>query len=231
MTHAPDASTSGYLAGFSTSGQPLEAAADNGCMKDIAALYADWLSATTISSFARGCAQLVDPPIEDVDRALRLLAPLVEALEGFAIGSAIGHVAQAVRSWFGENSARELVGTLRRHIRSRAITENELADTLAGELAARLHPRLSRIPIAAIVDDAIEHVGGSRMLGAALDIARKDDLLAERLTTELQTGWQHYRAALAGETLPTASPLWAQWGKKVRGERDVPMREYVMQIG
>jgi len=227
VTHARDANTSGYLA----VPQPLEAAADNGCMKDIAAVYADWLSATTISSFARGCAQLVDPPIEDVDRALRLLAPLVEALEGFAIGSAIGHVAQAVRNWFGEPSSRELVGKLRRHIRARAMTENELADTLAGELAARLHPRLSRIPIAAIVDDAFEHVGGSRMLGAALDIARKDELLAERLTTELHIGWQHYRAALVGSTLPTASPLWAQWGKKVRGERDVAMRDYVMQIG
>jgi len=229
VTHARDANTSGYLA----VPQPLEAAADNGCMKDIAAVYAEWLSATIIHSFARGCAQLVDPPVEDVDRALRLMAPLVEALEGFAIGSAIGHVAQAMRSWFGETSARELVGTLRRHIRARATTPcgDELADTLAGELAARLHPRLSRIPTAAIVDDAIEHVGGSRMLGAALDIARKDDLLAERLTTELQIGWQHYRAALQGETLSTASPLWAQWGKKVRGERDVPMREYVMQIG
>ena len=159
------------------------------------------------------------------------MGPLVEALEGFAIGSAIGHVAQAVRSWFGEASARELIGKLRRHIRARAVTENELADTLAGELAARLHPRLSRIPTAAIVDDAIAHVASPSMLAAALDIARKDELLADRLTTELETGWQHYRAALAGTTLPTTSPLWAQWDKKVRGERDVAMRDFVMQIG
>jgi hypothetical protein len=202
-------------------------------MNDTAAAYAEWLTATTLTSFTRGCAQLVDPPIDDVDHALRLLAPLVEALEGFAIGSVIGHVAQAVRSWFGDASARTLVGTLRRHIRTRATTPcgDELAATFAGELAARLRPRLSRIPTAAIVDDAIEHVGSSSMLAAALAVARKDELLAERLTTELHIGWQHYRAALAGATLPTISPLWEQWSKKVRGERDLPMREFVMQIG
>jgi hypothetical protein len=199
-------------------------------MNDIAAVYAEWLTTTTTTTFARGCAELVDPPIEDVDRALRLLAPLVEALEGFAIGSMIGHVAHAVRSWFGDAVAHELVGKLRAHIRTRATTENELAPTLAAELGARLHPRLSRIPAAAMVATAVEHVASPRMIAGAFDVARKDPLLADRLLTELQAGWQHYRAALAGTTLPTVSPLWAKWSKKLRGERDVSLRDFVMQI-
>jgi hypothetical protein len=210
--------------------QPFARAADNGGMKDIAATYADWLLRTTCNAFAQGCAQLADPPIDDVDHALRLLAPLAEALEGFAIGCTIGHVANAVRRWFGDKRARNLVTKLRRHIRTRATTETELADSLSAELAARLHARLVRMPTAAMVADAIEHVDDPG-IATAFELACRDDLLEHRLLTELQLGWQHYRAAVAGALIPTTSPLWAQWSKKLRGDRAVSIHEYVLQVG
>lgn len=184
--------------------------------------YATWLHDTLCRTTQRTCAQLVDPPIHDTDRALRLLAPLVDTLEGFAIGSAIGHVATSVRRWSGEALARDVLARLRRHIRSAARPEPEdVAPTLAGELAARMHRRLAHMPVAAFVAEA----------GSLISpIATHDDLLEPRLAAEIETGWQHYRSLLLGARLPTTSPLWHTWDKKVRGEREELVREYVMRV-
>ncbi len=184
--------------------------------------YDAWLLDTTCKTFHTTCATLADPPIDDVDRALRLLGPLVDTLEGFAIGCAIGHVVTSVRRWSGETAARDLLARLRPYLRSAARPEpDELAPSLAAELAARMHRRLVHIPVAAIVAEA-----GS----AVSPIATCDDLLAPRLAAEIEVGWQHYRSVVLGARLPTTSPLWHAWDRKVRGEREAIVREYVLRV-
>jgi len=184
--------------------------------------YATWLHDTICRTTQRTCASLADPPIDDPDRALRLLTPLADTLEGFAIGSAIGHVATAVRRWSGEAAGRAVLARLRPFIRSAARPEpDELAPTLAGELAARMHRRLVHMPVAAFVAEA----------GAQISpVASDDDLLEPRLAAEIETGWQHYRSILLGARLPTTSPLWHAWDRKVRGEREEALRDYVLRV-
>ena len=184
--------------------------------------YDAWLLETTCRTFHRTCAALADPPVDDVPRALRLMTPLCDTLEGFAIGCAIGHVANAVRRWSGDDAARDVLRRLRVHIRTAARPEpDELAPSLAAEFAARMHRRLVHMPVATFVAEA-----GA----AASPIATRDDLLAVRLATEIELGWQHYRAVLLGARLPTTSPLWHTWDRKVRGERDAVLRDYVLRV-
>jgi hypothetical protein len=181
--------------------------------------YATWLHDTICCTVQRTCATLVDPPIEDVDRALRLLTPLVDTLEGFAIGTAIGHVATAVRRHSGRDAGMAVLARLRPFIRTAARPEpDELAPTLAGEFGARMHRRLVRMPVATFVEVA----------GA--DASPNDDLLEPRLAAEIEVGWQHYRSLLTGARLPTTSPLWSMWDRKVRGEREAVLRDYVMRV-
>jgi hypothetical protein len=184
--------------------------------------YETWLHDTILGSFQRTCARLVDPPIHDVDRALRLLVPLADTLEGFAIGCAIGHVATAVRGWSGEAAGRAVLARLRPHIRGAACVDpDELAPTLAGELAVRMHRRLSHMPAAAFIAEAGAEVS---------PVAMQDTSLAPRLAAEIETGWQHYRSVLLGEPLPTTSSLWHLWDRRVRGKRDEILRDYVLRV-
>jgi len=184
--------------------------------------YDAWLLDTTCDTFQRTCAGLVDPPIDDIDRALRLMTRLADTLEGFAIGCAIGHVVNAVRRWSGDDAARAVLARLRPHIRTAARPEpDELAHSLAGELAARMHRRLMLMPVATFVAEA-----GS----AVSPVATRDDLLGPRLAAEIEVGWQHYRALVLGARLATASPLWHLWDRRVRGERDAIVREHILRI-
>jgi hypothetical protein len=210
---ADNANTDGQLAIT----QPPAAAADNPGMS-----YETWLLDTTLTTFHRTCATLADPRVEDIPRALRMMNPLADALEGFAIGCAIAHVATAVRRWSGEAAGREVLRRLRRHVRSGARPEpDEVAATLPAELGARMHRRLVHMPVAAFVAEA-----GS----AVSPVATRDDILALRLAAEIEAGWEHYRAVLAGSLLPTDSPLWRAWVKKIRGERDAELREFVVRV-
>jgi hypothetical protein len=184
--------------------------------------YETWLHDTLLTTFQRTCAHLADPATDDIDRALRLLAPLADTLEGFAIGCAIGHVATAVRRWSGEAAGRAVLARLRPYMKTAAHAESEeLAPTLAAELASRMRRRLSHMPVATLVTEAGTQVS---------PVAAHDDLLAPRLATEIQTGWQHYRALLAGSRLPTTSLLWSAWDRKVRGEREELLRDYVLRV-
>jgi hypothetical protein len=193
-------------------------------------MYATWLHDTICTTFHRTCATLVDPKTDEIDRAVRLLTPLADTLEGFAIGTAIGHVASGVRRWSGEAAGKAVLARLRRYIRSAAAAEpaaldasglDAVAPTLAGEFAARMHHRLAHMPVAMFVAEA-----GAQ----ASPVATHDDLVAPRLAAEIEAGWQHYRALIAGTRLATTSPMWSAWDKKVRGEREERLRDYVMRV-
>jgi hypothetical protein len=184
--------------------------------------YETWLLDTTCATVRHTCATLAEPRVDDIPRALRLMAPLVDALEGFAIGCAIAHVAGAVRRWSGEAAGARVLHRLRAIARSAARPEpEEVAATLPAELAARLHRRLVHMPVAAFVAEAGR---------AASPIATSDDILALRLAAEIEIGWQHYRSALAGALLPTTSPLWKAWARAIRGEKDVEIRDHIIFV-
>jgi hypothetical protein len=210
---ADNANTDGQLA-FT---QPPARRADNPGMS-----YETWLLDTTLMTFHRTCATLAEPRVDDIPRALRVMTPLADALEGFALGCAIAHVATAVRRWSGEAAGREVLRRMRRHACSAARPEpDEVAATLPAELAARMHRRLVHMPVAAFVATAGDAVS---------PIATHDDILELRLAAEIETGWEHYRAALAGTLLPTDSPLWSAWGKKLRGDKDVGPRDHILFV-
>jgi len=184
--------------------------------------YETWLLDTTCTTVRRTCATLADPPVDDIPRALRLMTPLVDALEGFAIGCTIAHVATAVRRWSGEAAGRDVLRRLRPFVRTAARTEpDEVAASLPAELAARMHRRLVHMPVAAFVAEA-----GAQ----ASPVATNDDILALRLAAEIEIGWQHYRSVLAGAVLPTTSPLWKAWGRKIRGLKDVELRDHILFV-
>jgi hypothetical protein len=184
--------------------------------------YETWLLDTTLWTFQRTCATLADPPVADIPRALRLMTPLADALEGFAIGCAIAHVANAVRRWSGEAAGRDVLRRLRPHVRSGARPDpEELAATLPAELATRMQRRLVHMPVATFIAEA----------GTAVSpVATRDDILELRLAAEIETGWQHYLSVLAGALLPTTSPLWNAWGKKIRGDKDVELRDHILFV-
>jgi hypothetical protein len=184
--------------------------------------YETWLLETTCTAFARTCATLADPRVDDIPRALRIMTPLADALEGFAIGCAIAHVANAVRRWSGEAAGRDVMRRLRPYIPSAARTDgDEVAGTLPAELAARMHRRLVHMPVAAFVVEA-----GAQ----ASPVATQDEILALRLAAEIETGWQHYRSAVAGALLPTTSPLWRAWGRKIRGDKEIELRAHILFV-
>jgi len=184
--------------------------------------YETWLLETTLTTFQRTCAALAEPRVDDIPRALRMMTPLADALEGFALGCAIAHVATSVRRWSGETAGREALRRLRRHVRSAARSEpDEVAATLPAELAARMHRRLVYMPVAAFVAEAGDAVS---------PVATHDDILELRLAAEIETGWEHYRAVLAGELLPTDSPLWNAWGRKIRGAKDAEARAHILCV-
>jgi hypothetical protein len=188
-------------------------------------MYATWLHDTICTTFQRTCATLVDPTTDEIDRAVRLLTPLADTLEGFAIGTAIGHVASGVRRWSGEAAGKAVLARLRQYIRSAAAAApaalDDVAPTLAAEFAARMHRRLAHMPVATFVAEAGAQVS---------PVATHDDLVALQLAAEIETGWQHYRALIAGTRLATTSAMWSAWDKKVRREREERLRDYVMRV-
>jgi hypothetical protein len=184
--------------------------------------YETWLLDTTLTTFQRTCAALAEPRVDDIPRALRVMTPLADALEGFALGCAIAHVATAVRRWSGEAAGREVLRRMRHHVRSAARPEpDEVAATLPAELAARMHRRLVHMPVAAFIAEA----------GTAVSpVATHDDILELRLAAEIETGWEHYCTVLAGAILPTSSPLWTAWNRTIGGVKDAELREFVVRV-
>lgn len=174
-----------------------------------------------------------EPPPAAPDHALRMLAPLVETLAGFALGRLAGALATGVRRWFGDDVARALhaeLGALAPWSRPEPARAHYLADAaarpLVDELAQRLHPRALRIAgelrAAALATRAIVEQrapGRERTLATVFALLRADELAFERIAEELAAGWAQYRALLAGAPAPDASPMWTAWARRVRHER------------
>lgn len=206
-------------------------------MHDLGSGYIDWLSTTTLSAYERACAELADPPVDDVDHALRLAALLVEALEGFAYGCVMSHISVAVARWFGAPKGDAVRTRLRRFIHLRPSIHTDDAPTLREHLRRQLSCRVAHLPTRAMVEDARAHLSHSHVLALAFEAAQKDTLLAERLSHEVAVGWTHLTACLKRCPLPTVSPLWAEWQRRaLRQPPGTPALvaiapEYIMRIG
>jgi len=183
-------------------------------MHDIGTSYVDWLKTTTFDAYDRACTQLVDPPIDDVDHALRLTALLVEALEGYAYGCVMGHIAVTVARWFGDAKGKAVNARLRRFIHLRRYVHTDDAPTLHETLRRQLCGRIAHLPARTMIDDALTYLSQSNVLAIAFDSAQRDTLIAERLSHEAAVGWQHLGACIKHVTLPTVSPLWAEWQRR-----------------
>ena len=218
LTHRQDASTPGHLA----VPQPPRRPADIRAMHDIGTSYVDWLKTTTFDAYDRACARLVDPPIDDVDEALRLNALLVEALEGYAYGCAIGHIAVTVARWFGEAKGKTVKQRLRRFIHLRRYVHTEDATTLSEQLRRQLCGRIAYLPARTMIDDTLTQLTQSHVLAIAFDTAQRDTLMEERLSHEAAVGWQHLSACLKHAALPTASPLWSEWQRRALRQPQPP---------
>jgi len=212
---------------------------------DTDAAYVAHTSHGLARALAGSLAAFDEPRAADPTRALRLLGLLVEPLVGFALGSIAAQLATATRRWFGDEASRAVLGALRGHLAPAAPAWDEriryLADAdtrpLVDELGARLHARFCRAPIAGMVATTratVARLAPQRIasLATALELATRDDLLGARLGDELAAGWAQYRAALAGQTAPTTSPLWSAWSRKVRGEAEPQCehRGYIMLV-
>jgi hypothetical protein len=179
------------------------------------------------------------------DRALRLVAPLVETLAGFALGRLAGALATGVRRWFGDDVARAVhaeLGALAPRGRPEPLRTRYLADAaarpLVDELAQRLHPRVLRISgelrAAASATRAIVEQrapGRQRTLATVFDLLRADELALERIAEELAAGWAQYRALLAGAPAPAGSPMWIAWARRARGHAAAAAPRYIAVIG
>ncbi len=207
-------------------------------MHDIGTGYMEWLKTTTVAAYERACAELADPPIEDVDDALRLTALLVEALEGFAYGCAMSHISLAVARWFGVPKGEEVRARLRRFIHLRRYVHTDDAPTLREHLQRQLCGRVAHLPTRPMIEDTLEHLSQPTVLAIAFEAAQKDTLLAERLLHEVAVGWTHLTACLKHSPLPTVSPLWAEWQRRALRQPPPPppplaaiAPEYIMRIG
>ena len=68
-----------------------------------------------------------------------------------------------------------------------------------------MHRRLVHMPVATFLAEA----------GAAVSpVATHDDILERGSPAEIESGWQHYRAALAGVLLPTDFAAMARVGQE-----------------
>ncbi|MBV8760351.1 MAG: hypothetical protein JO257_23870 [Deltaproteobacteria bacterium] len=184
-------------------------------MHDIGTGYMAWLKSTTIAAYETTLATLPDPPLEDVDEALRLGELLIDALEGFAYGSVMGHIAVTVARLFGETKGRQVHHRLRRflHLR-RFVYFADDAPTLREHVRRHLCGRLAYLPTRTMIEDTLQYITQSHVLAIVFVEAQQDTLHADRLRHELATGWQHLVATLRGVALPTVSPLWSEWQRR-----------------
>ena len=184
-------------------------------MHDIGTAYIEWLKTTSVAAYERGCAQLTDPPIDNVDEALRLVELLIEALEGFAFGCVMAHISIAVAKWFGDEKGQALNQRLRRFLHHRRLVwPEQTPPTLREHFRQHLCGRVAHVPSRQMVEDTLQFITQSHVLAIAFDAAQKDTLHGARLEHELLVGWQHLCACLQGCTLPTVSPLWVEWQRR-----------------
>jgi len=207
--------------------------------------YCDVVEATLADVLRRGMRDLIEPRIENPQRALRVLDCLVETMTGFAIGTVAGDVFGGVRTWFGDDG----LVALRRQLGSwphacRDATPIELTyledaaqRPLVNELANKLHVRFCRV--SRDVRDLITAIEAERLpvADAMFGLLATEENLERRLLAELTFGWSMFMAAIARRPFPSrenrtarSQALWLSWEHQLGG-RPVLTRSEQEQAG
>jgi hypothetical protein len=216
--------------------------------------------AATFTRYERVLVMLIptleEPQAPDPDLALKRLRFLVETLAGFAVGAAVGPVARATRSSFGEEVRGRVALLLGRLFRAEAPAvsaaeldpprflcdpDRPLLDELGARLLARLHRAIPQIrSCISAIHAEIARMAPARLSAFAdtLDRLTSDDAPALTLGDQLASGWQHYAATLSerrpGRPLETKQSeseqaLWRAWTRRLDG-RAVPEAPALAEI-
>ena len=183
------------------------------------------------------------------DRALKRLRFLIETLTGIAIGTAVGHVATAMRRRLGDPLRDAVTVPLTQLARiaapsaeggihpilPRARFLDDAARPLLNEFGARLHLRLCQSMPAcrshlAAIGDAVDRVAPNQLDSLASVLLASDDAAALAFGDHLALGWQHYNASIAGSPVeipevirPRIRDTWRAWTRRLSGP--APKRE------
>lgn len=188
-------------------------------------------------SLVRTVADLeLDEPYAPYDpvHALWVLERYIESVSGFALGIVAASIARGARAWGEERAVAAALAALAERgapEETGAVTVGrwfERDTSLVDALVPWLHSRVCALAVeiralAGAVRDAVP----ARVAAVMFEQLRTDTLVAERFAAELRSGWQHVLAVLAGERGTSASPLWHEWSRRVRGDAPPP-REYVV---
>lgn len=166
---------------------------------------------------------LSEPRTEDPRKAFRLVQRLTETLVGFAVGSAIGTIASAMKRQFGTAapaidaelrriaSGMGVQGTVELPIRIPRFFANELvaaekplADDLGGRALVRIRQVAAdaRRHLAALAKVCGDRAGAFVM---TLELLAPDETTAMAFTDQLATAWEVFRQRLGAK--PTVRSL------------------------
>jgi len=216
--------------------------------------YLTTTSTMLTRAVSSGVSALLEPRTSDPERALALIDPLIATLTGFALGCIGEGLIDEIRLRLGTTVARGVRayvvarwphGPLSAPPSSPApfladAAERPLVDALAGGLLARLRllaPELRRL--AHVVDAALKQFAPTGThVGNVLHGASTNDRVQFRMTEEIATAWNVYRAALGRTQMPDLAErpgrsraLWEAWWQRVTGERREAVRTATEQDG
>ncbi len=198
---------------------------------------------------------LREPTTNEVARARRISALLVETLGGYAFGTVAGQLVRATATWFGASEARRL----RAAVSASTTTPSHFDETqvdaalghapvvLARELVRDLRIRLrtAALDVNRLVaaTEALVPADRARALGAMFSELKRDSVFEDRLALEIATGWTHACAVIerAPIQLPDISPrardLWQMWSRLAGRPSPTAVRDparmdgYITRVG
>ena len=211
--------------------------------------YIDSIFTRYQSELRTHLSALDDPAVEDVGRACRRLACMIETLTAFATGHAVGRVALAMR-----RIDATLAGPMAHAIaavhppamprvlpppRFFADDKRPILDTLGGLLHQRLAlaARHARELVRAVAS-TLTRLGQAAALGRALLLLAEDPTAAFGFLDQLALGWTFYVAVVtdtADPELPDeprwqrGRALWSTWSHRIRGTK-APSREFILRV-
>jgi hypothetical protein len=184
---------------------------------------------------AIGSAAFVEPRSGDVDRAARIISPLVETLAALAMGTIVGGVAHAVRRALGGEVTAKVAAMLAaqvgryepRPIPALAVLDESPSRSFGEELAKRLRMRVAMIAgdtrvmlisIAELVAQSgdVEAHAFERVIATCA----ADSMIDDKFARDLQRGWAAWTAVVTSGAVEEPSALWKLWAQRVRGERE-----------
>ena len=197
-------------------------------------------------------ATLAEPHADEVECSCHRLDRLIETLTAFAIGHAVGRVAEVMR-----RIDASLDGPIGQAMASTRLASGTipplpplryLADAdrrpLVDALGARLHVRLglaaahARALVRAVAA-VVTRAGRGPALVNALEVLAADPAAAFAFADQLALGWRFFVAALANAPDPQlpdeprwqrGRELWAAWSRRVRGTPVRGSREFILRV-